>query len=138
MLSLTDRNYKNSIPPPRCFPVPNRNRRMGYGIPLTHQNVRWSQFFADFLDELPEEQRTEDYIELGPLAADAADLMEGKARRLWRPSKLYISTTGGYILALADNTGRSPTIPPPEVVAQIQKEITLEDDAVVGWYTLRG
>ena len=111
---------------------------MGYGIPLTHQNVRWSQFFADYLERLPEERKTKDYIELGPLAASAASMMEVTARKIWQPSKLYISTTGGYILALADNTGRSPTIPPPEVVAQIQKEITLEDDAVVGWYTLRG
>ena len=138
MLSLTNRNYKDCIPPPRRFMAPLRDRKMGYGIPLTHQNVRWSQFFADYMENLPKEKRTEDYIELAPLASSAARMMCARASMIWEPSELHLGSTGGYLLSFADNTGDNSAIPPPDVVAQIQKEITLENDTIVGWYIIRG
>ena len=84
------------------------------------------------------EKRTEDYIKLAPLASSAARMMCARASMIWEPSELHLGSTGGYLLIFADNTGDNSDIPPPDVVAQIQKEITLENDTIVGWYIIRG
>ena len=77
------------------------------------------------------------YPELAKVTAIAARKMEIEALKIWEPSEIHLSNTTGYILAFADNTGANPSIPPSDIVAKIRKQLTLEDDSTVGWYTIR-